>query len=166
MKMRFPKAPPGPVTVGSRFADSDARAKLSPVAPSDTLHQPRARARGGTQGVTASLRGWQRAQPRAGHPQGLAGDGEVVIETASRGKEGQGRQRALPVPAHGKAPLSAPLIIGSSFSLPGPPRRRGGPAKEALCLLLFQPFSRKLPPKIGGGGLKIRGGGGEAVCGG
>lgn len=44
---------------------------------------------------------------------------------ASQGKEGQGRQKALPVPAHGKASPSAPLIIGSSFSLLGPPRRRG-----------------------------------------
>lgn len=48
-----------------------------------------------------------------------------MIEMASQGKEGQGRQKALPVPAHGKASLSVPLIIGSSFSLLGPPRRRG-----------------------------------------
>lgn len=94
----------------------------------------------------ASLRGWQWALPRAGHPPGLAKDGEVVTETASWGREQQGRQRALPVPAHGKEPLSAPLLIGSSFFLPGPPRRRGDPARAAFRPVVFQPFS----PETGG----------------
>lgn len=73
------------------------------------------------------------------------------------------------MPAHGKASLSAPLVIGSSFSLPGPPRRRGGPAREALCLVVFQPFSRKLPPEMAGVCVcvcvsKFGGGGGVCVC--
>lgn len=64
----IPKAPPGPVTAESGFADSDVQAKLSPMAPLDAQRQSWE----GTQEVTWP-KGvtWPSCEAGSGHSLGL-----------------------------------------------------------------------------------------------
>lgn len=89
------------------------------------MTQPAGKSGGGHSPGLATHRGWHGTEKL----------GLTQHPGARRDKAG----RALPAPAHGKAPLSAPLLIGSSFSL-DPPGEEG-----ALPGGRFAWHSRKLP---------------------
>lgn len=119
------RASSGPISEGSQFADSDVQAKLSPMALSDGLRQLGGRAWRGPGGwvTQPACEGGGGHSPELGTHRGWHRTEKLGLRQhpgARRDKAG----RALPAPAHGKAPLSAPLLIGSSFSL-GPPGEEG-----------------------------------------
>lgn len=122
----------------------------APWTPLTAFTSPEVELGGDLVGDTASRQGWWWAQPGARHSSGLARDREAGIDTASRGKEGQGRQS----PASARAWESASPSASPNWEqlFPGPPRRRGGPARGALCLAFQKtPFRHSRGVQIGNG---------------